>query len=84
MISPILIDFQQHFPMDWNIDINSIDLKGFSYIITANCYRRIYRLKFDWVAIDKEETLQIKYFNNIQTPNMTLENKTEKIRINFD
>ena len=84
MISPILIDFENRFPMDWMIETKDIDKKGFSYLITVNSLRKLNKLKFDWVAIDNEESLEIKYYNNFITPNMKYENKTDKIRINFD
>jgi hypothetical protein len=43
-------------------------------MITVNSLRIVNKLRFDWVAIDNEESLQINYFNNVLTPNMKFEN----------
>jgi hypothetical protein len=84
IISPYLHDWTAGFPIDWHAEIYNIDTFGFNYIVITNAYRGITALFFKWIAIINEETLQIKYMNHIQTPNLTIGNNRTTIRIEFD
>jgi hypothetical protein len=70
MINLIELDWYYGFLVDWNIEIQDIDKKGFSYKITSYDYHMYNTITFSWIAITNEETLQIFYLNNIMTPNL--------------
>jgi hypothetical protein len=70
MISPTFFDIRREFPLEWEIQILEIDKYGFSYKIITNSYKEIYGLKFYWLAIYNEKSLQIKYLHQMNTSNL--------------
>ncbi len=86
MISLIELDWYYGYLIDWNIEIQDIDKKGFYYKITSYDYHMYNTIQINWIAIINEETLQVFYLNNIKTPNLmyTSGNNSETIRVNFE
>lgn len=84
MINPNLYDWEWGFPVDWHIEVNRVDRNGFFYKVTTNSAKGMYSLFFNWLAVVNEETLQIKYLNNVKTPNMKAGSNPDRIKVSFD
>jgi hypothetical protein len=42
------------YPIDWHIDVYSIDYYGFKYRVTTHLKMQIFSLNFRWIAIANE------------------------------